>query len=132
MEEQLRAFLLANVALTALVGSRITWAARPQATALPALALHLISGPRDYHMKGRTNLIGYLVQVDCWAGSYGAAKAVGRAAEAALASLTTAPFQAAFIENERASFEEGEGPDASGASDFYRTSLDVRVWHQPE
>jgi len=124
MEESLVAQLLADAALAALVARRIKWLARPQASALPAVVLQVVSGPRGYTFAGPDGLTGYLVQIDCWAGTYPAAKGVARAAIAALGALS-APFQAAFVEGERDSFEAGPA-----ATDFFRTSLDVRVWHQ--
>lgn len=131
MEEALRAYLRADAALAALVSTRVEWLKRPQGSALPSVTLQIASAPRSYTMGGRVALVGYLVQMDVWAASYTSMKAVSRALIVALDGLIEAPFQAALIENERETTEPQDGPDATGSTDFYRSSLDVRVWHQP-
>jgi hypothetical protein len=131
MEAELRTFLLANAALTALIGQRVTWVRRPQASGLPALTLQIVGGSPDYTMAGRVDLVGRLVQMDIWAATYESMKAVERALIVALDVLNTAPFQAAFIESQRETSEAQVGPDATGSTDYFRSSSDVRVWHQP-
>lgn len=128
MEEDVVNALLADSGVAAIVADRITWAVRPQAEALPAVVLHRITAGRHYTHEGRNGLEGPLIQIDCWGSNHGAAKRLARAVIAALDTLTTSPFQAAFVEGERDDNEWGEGPDATGAAGFFRTSLDVRVW----
>jgi hypothetical protein len=131
MEEDLRTQLLANAGVAALVGKRVTWIVRPQGSELPAVVLQRISSGRDYTYQGLMPLTGALVQIDCWGGSYKDAKHLARAVIAALGALTT-PFQGAFVENERDTFERGDGPQTvTGPSDYYRSSLDIRLWHHP-
>ena len=60
----LRARLVAAAPVTALVGSRIYWVDRPQASALPAITLQTISDDRPQHMKGFIGLNPARVQVD--------------------------------------------------------------------
>lgn len=129
MEEALRAFLLASAGITGLGVSKIAWGILPQGSPLPLIALHLVSAPYTATMKKhRIGLVGRLVQIDCWADAPVTATALGRAVIAALAGLNTPPFSAAFIENERASFEADDAPQGAGQTGFHRTSLDVRVW----
>lgn len=130
MEELLRARLLGNTALAALVATRIVWLQRPQGASLPGITLQVVSAPRTYTMAGPVGFLGYLVQVDVWGNSYASMKAVARAAVAALHTMKAAPLQA-FIENEDETFESQDGPDAAGSTSFYRTRLDVRVWFTP-
>ncbi len=130
MEELLRAALLGNTALVALVGQRVTWLTRPQGAALPAVTLQIASAPRAYHMAGPDGLIPYLVQVDVWGGSYASMKQVSRAVVAALHTLKTPPLQA-FIDSEDETAERQDGPDATNSTTFFRTRLDVRVWFTP-
>lgn len=138
MEEALRAYLKADDGVKALTGgasARVDWGARPQGSALPAISLHLISAPRTYHMRGRVRLVGTLVQMDCWADSFAAAKALARAlagqggARGALDRLNENPpagIDSAVIENERGpSFDP---PGSITSTNLYRASLDVRVW----
>jgi hypothetical protein len=128
LEEGLRAFLKADSAITALVGSRIDWNVRPQASGLPAVVLHRITGRRDYTMGGRSGLVDSVVQIDCWGSTYAAAKAVSRAVVLRLDELRLPPYQA-FVEDERDTFDQAPAPGADGSTEFHRASLDVRVWH---
>lgn len=130
MEELLRAHLLASAGVTALVSTRVTWLTRPQAAALPAVTLQLVGSSRTYGMSGPSDLVGNLVQVDVWAGTYATMKQTARAVIAALHELKDAPLQA-FVESEDESSEAQDGPDTAGSTTFYRTRLDCRVWFTP-
>jgi hypothetical protein len=129
VEEALREALLADAGVSAIVAGRVSWGARPQASALPAIILHVVSAPMDHTHRGRTELVGHLVQIDCWGGAYLAAKTLARAVLAALDGMKTPPLQAFPLDVRDDDFTQGDGPDASGASDFYRTSIDARIWH---
>lgn len=129
MNAALVAYLLAQTALTALVGQRIDWLKRPQGSALPSITLQTASAPRDYGLAGRVGLTGYLVQFDIWGSSFKQTQDTLAALIPALDALTASPFQGAFIENQRESFETQEGVDAAGSTTFYRVSVDVRLWH---
>lgn len=124
MEEALRTLLIADAGVSALVGERIIWAARPQGETLPCVVMHRITGNRDYHLLGRSGLVDSLVQADCWGETWLAAKSVARALMTALDDVTEAPFQKAFVTSERDTFET----DDAGRS-FYRTMIEFRVWH---
>lgn len=128
MKADLTSQLLADVGLTPLVGPRIKWELRPQGAALPAIGLTMVSAPRDYTMQGRVGLTGYLVQLDVWAGTLASREAVADALITAIDNLGGGSIKAAFIDNQRDSIEVGQGPDASGSSNFYRSSIDVRLW----
>lgn len=130
MKADLTNYLLADAGLTARVGNRIKWELRPQGSILPALGLTMVSAPRAYTMKSRDRLTGYLVQMDVWAGTLATREAATEALILALDDMEGSALKAAFIENQRDSTEVGQGPDAAGASNFYRSSLDVRVWHR--
>jgi hypothetical protein len=120
--------LLADAGLAALVGSRVDWLKRPQAGALPAITLQVTSSPYTYTMKGRTKLVDRQVQMDSWAADYPTVEAVRLALVAALDGPYEDPIRGLFIENERESFEGRDDPDSSGSTDFFRVSLDIRVW----
>lgn len=127
MEEALATHLLAQAGLTALAGDRIAWARRAQGSALPAIVLHVISRTPQYTMDGEANAKPQRIQVDCWGGSYGSAKAVARQATAALsgvlATVGAVAFLGGFKEGERDSFEQGDGADG-----LYRVSMDFIIW----
>jgi len=129
MEEALRAHLLAQVAITALVGTRIDWNVRPQGKALPAIVLHFVSGGGDYTMQRRTGFNDTVVQIDVWSATYLAALTISRLIKTALDDLRLPPLQA-FLESERHDFEANPAPaPTTGATDFHRVSLDVRIVH---
>lgn len=129
MEEDLIALLLADAGTAALVGNRITWSTRPQASQLPALVLSKVSAARDYHLQGPSGLNESRVQVDAWGSSFGTVIRAARAVEAALSGLRATHrstiFQGAFLESERQSFEE-----ASGGAQVHRISMDFILHHR--
>ena len=126
MEAALLAKLLASVNVTALVSTRINWMRRPQGSALPAVVLHRIDGTPDVHHGGASGLGVSRVQVDCWAASYGAAKAIARAVETAVTAQTFTQgairFDVILVADERDSTSDETTP-------LFRTSLDLMVHH---
>ena len=129
MREALRARLLADSGVAALVGDRVSWAARPRAGALPAIALHMISAERQYALGGSSGLVRSRVQADCWGLTYAAATKVARAVLADLSGLRDAAMrvQGTFAVDERDLVDE----EGSGASEIlYRVSLDFMIWHE--
>jgi hypothetical protein len=126
MEANLIAKLLATAGVTALVSTRINWSRRPQGSALPAIVLHRIDGAPDYHHAGASGLVQSRVQVDCWAASYGAAKAIARAVETAVTAQTftqgATRFDVILIADERDSTFDETTP-------LFRTSLDLMIHH---
>lgn len=126
MEAALIAKLLAATGVTALVSARINWSRRLQGAALPAIALQRISGTPDVHHAGASGLVVSRVQVDCWAASYGSAKAVARAVETAITAQTFTQgairFDVILIDSERDDSTDETTP-------LFRTSLDLMVHH---
>lgn len=133
-EKDLRIALVGDTALAALVTGpkntvRIWWKRRRQPV-VPAIVLTKIpSGPRHYTYEARDDLVGYLIQFDVWAAEAEEAVDIKNALIARLDALTVAPFQGAFLQNERDGFEPGAGP--SGA-DLHRESFDARIFHKPQ
>ncbi len=127
MEAAITSLLTSNAGVTALVGSRVQWALRPDARALPALSLHRIGGERDRTMSGRTGLVSSSLQIDCWGRTYAEAKALSRAVILALPHAQTVVggvvLQGIFPDREADSFE-GNDP-----TPLFRTRLDFSVWH---
>lgn len=127
MKEALRARLLADAELTELVEQRVSWGSRPRMDCLPAVCLHLISGVRNYHLGGSSELVQSRVQADCWGLTYAAATAVSRAVVSDLSGLRddAMQVQGAFIVDERDLPDEGTAADEL----LYRVSIDVMIWH---
>lgn len=125
MEEALLSLLMGNAAVSALVGDRIHWQGRPQATPLPAVVLTGISRVDDYSLSGATGPIDRRVQVDCWASTFTASKAVERAVIDALGGFTGTQdgvhFYGVFLDGSR---DLREDTDAERIS---RVSLDFLI-----
>jgi hypothetical protein len=128
MQEALTAYLLGSSGLAALVSNRITWAARPQASALPSVTLHTIDDIPGYVTTGPDGLASSRIQVDCWGLTYAEAKLASRAVEARLSGMSVTvsgvALRGGFKQGERDSFEQ-----AAAGGDVYRTSTDYIIWH---
>lgn len=129
MKQALRAHLLADPTIAALVDRRIAWAVRPRQDQLPSIALHRIDGLRDYTMAAPSGLVTARVQVDCWATTNKEATAMSDAVRGALsgmrATVGDVEFQGVFLELEIDYSEEGSAPDEL----LHRVSTDYRIWH---
>ena len=137
MEEAFTNYLLGSTDLAALVSTRITWVMRPQASLLPSIVLHKISGAPEYSDEGEAGLLSARIQIDCWAtnvppdSGYAIAKNVSRQVMARLSGDGAAftqdgiEFQASFNEDGQDSFERG-----AGGEDLYRTRLDFIIWYK--
>ncbi|HAF38069.1 MAG TPA: hypothetical protein DCG72_03710 [Gammaproteobacteria bacterium] len=129
MEEALVTLLLSDAALVALTGTRINWGRRPQDNStVPAIALHRITGTRDYTMAGPSGLVESRVQADVYAGTYSAAKLTARALISAIngydEAVSGVDFQRISVEGERDTNET-----ESGGRYLYRCSIDLNIWH---
>lgn len=127
MEEQLAGYLLADNAITALVGQQVRWQVRPQASSLPALVLHHISAVRRYTNGGPSDLVTSRVQTDCWALTYEGALALSRAVRARLSGvreqLNGIDVQGIFLDSESHEYD----PDAQ--EKVHRVRFDFEIWH---
>lgn len=135
MEEDFRTLLLTEGGspppLPVLVGARVYWNERPQATALPSVTLTRVTGQPQYEMDRPSGLVMSRVQVDCWGATYASAKGVARAIKSVSSgfrgTVGGTAFQGVFIDSERDLDLEPTTPDA--AERFHRVSLDLMVWH---
>lgn len=127
LQSGLRSRLLADVAVAAAVGTRVSWVDRPQGSGLPAIVLQVVSDPRPAHLKGLAGARMTRVQMDVFAAAYGAALALARAAIAAVkdpATVSGKSFGPAFVDGQRDLAE-----DVSGTL-VHRQSVDLMVWHE--
>ena len=128
MRQALRKRQIDDPSVAALVGTRVTWMTRPQASALPAVTMQTINDERPQHLKGFDDARGTRVQIDCWGDSYGQTVALAEAVIAATVSPGTIEgirFGRATIEGQRDLSE-----DKPGGGTLYRQSLDIRFWHE--
>lgn len=108
-------------------GSRAYWVERPQAAALPAVTLQIVSDQRPQHLKGFNELRDTRVQIDCWGDKYGDVVALKEAVLAAVVPENTANgirFNRAIIDSERDLGEQGT------TKFIHRASIDLIVWWQ--
>jgi hypothetical protein len=127
MEEALRAYLIADTALSALISTRLAWGVNDQGGAMPRVTLQVISGSPEYSDEGESGISENRVQVDCFASTYASAKAVARAISARIsgASFTQGSVRFnIFIDSER---DDAEAFD--GGREVHRVSMDLMVWH---
>lgn len=106
-------------------GTRVYWVDRPQLAALPAVTLQVISDPRPQHLKGFEETRRTLVQIDCWAETYAAAKALKEAVLAAVVpenSSNGIRFDRAMVDSDRTTGER------AGDKFIHQHSVDLGVW----
>lgn len=126
MEADLRAHLAAAAPVAALVDDHIQWGVREEGQ---AIALHLISAPPEWHLKGSAGLTIARVQADCWASTYAAAKAIGDAVIASLPAIGQVVGQTKFRGVVPIDLERGDFGDAPNK--LFRTRIDLRVSFSP-
>jgi hypothetical protein len=73
----LRAHLLDDAAIAALVTARVYPLRLPQKAVMPSIVLTRISGVRWAHLRGAEALVRPRYQVDCWAATHDAATQLG-------------------------------------------------------
>lgn len=106
----LRARLIADAGVSAVVSTRIYWGVVPQDADLPYIRLHVISDPRPEHLKGYESARRTRVQASCFAASFGAAKQLGTK----IVKATETPWSTADGRFGRVKCEgprEGQGTD---------------------
>lgn len=127
MEAALRARLIGDTAVAALVGSRVSWVQRPQAADYPAITLQMIDDPREQHLKGVQTLQKALVQIDVWATTHKQGWTIKEAVIAALlpeATQSGVKFWRSFVTSRDLSEQ--------GATRFiFRPSLDFTINYSP-
>ena len=121
MEEALRTLLRGHAPIAALVGTRVDWGVRPQATALPAICLTVISDAPVNHTLDGPGPSQARVQVDCFGASYGSAKAVARAVRRLLDAHKDANFLGIFLAGAR------DLTDEDGVNTIHHVSMDFFV-----
>ncbi|MGG7567901.1 tail completion protein gp17 [Rhodovulum sp. DZ06] len=124
MEAALIAALLSAPGVSALAGTRVWPLRRPQGSDLPAVTLRRISGAPLQSHDGPASLARARVQVDVWAHSYAAAKALRGAVAAVLDAAATPAGEIRAVRR----LDERDLSEADGR--LVRISLDFELWHQ--
>jgi hypothetical protein len=120
VEEALRTTLLASAGVVSLCAGRVDWGAHPQGAPLPAIVLTVIGDASSPVYTGPDDLSQGRVQVDCYAESYAAAKALARAVRAALDGYRAGGFLGVFLAGTR----DGREGGTNEADRPFRVSMD--------
>ena len=126
MEIALRAKLLANAPLVAIVGPRITWTERPQGNVLPAIVLQVVADNRPQDFKARVGFRDTRVQIDCFAATRSVVVSLREAVINALSvqgAIAGVSFGRVFINN---IIDRGEDTDTGFV---HRDLIDATIWH---
>lgn len=128
IESSLRTYLLTKSGITNLVSTRIYPLARPQNSALPAIVYQRITGGHEHMIAGAAGNANPVIQIDCLAASYSAAKSVAEQVRQALQGYSGAmgsdTVHACVFRNEIDLFEP---PDDGSDVGVYRTVLDYAI-----
>jgi len=129
MEQEFRAILLNTSGVTALVpAARINWGEHPQGTGNPYVVLTVITDAEGMTLKGPDGLSQGRVQVDIYAPTYAAGKAIQRAIRARMDGYVGGGFR--LIEH-AGSRDHGREGGANEAERLHRVSMDFLThWRQ--
>lgn len=130
MEEQIRAYLLADPAVEGACGGRCSHIERNQGEPLPALVLTRFGGRREMFHDGPSGLVESRLQVDCYGltqiESWILSRAVCTRISGRRFAQSGLSFDGVFLDDER---QSSEAATSEGVRVF-RTSLDFTIWHQ--
>lgn len=126
METALRARLLADATVAAIVGTRVDWDVRPQGDALPALVLETVNGTRSQHHSGFDTFQPTDVQFNCFAGSK---KIAVDLREAVIAAITPAANAGGTAFLRAQNVETRQRPDNVSTGIIYREIVEATIWH---
>lgn len=125
----LRARAVADTAVGAMIDTRAYWTQRVQAEGLPAVVFNIVSDPRPQHLKGFDALRETSFQADCLGASSIEASDL---AEALIAALVSPSAGESFIFNRAAVDDVRDGGEQTDTGFIHRSSVDFRVWWQPQ
>ncbi len=120
MEIAVRAHLINDPDVKALVDTRIYPDVLPQGVVYPAIRYHRIDTPRVYTKGGYAGLSRPRLQIDCYATTYVAVRNLAAAVRAAMERYPGP----AVCENEQDGYEETPDPPV------YVRTLEFRIWHR--
>lgn len=124
IEKAIRAILVADSTVKAIT-TRCYPAKIPQDPTYPLILFFKVTGKRDHHLQGPSGLAHPRFQVEAWATTYDAAKALANAIREALDGYSgtqgTVVIGSILMESERDTYEE--------AVSCHRVIMDFFVWH---
>lgn len=129
----LRAYLLADAAILALVATRVFPVKLPQATTLPSIVYQRISGMGSHHMQGASGLARPRMQIDCYSLSADTATVLANLVKERIDGFSgnmpwgeNSPAEDIIIQG---IFFADERDDYDDATKLFRLSRDYFVWH---
>lgn len=129
VEQGLRALLVANAGVNALVAGRIYPQTAPAGAALPAIVYSRISGPRLAAHDGPSGVAHPRFQFDCKATTYAGARGLANAVRVALdgyqGTTGDVTFQAILVQDEA----DGYDFESDASASAYEVYVDAVVWH---
>jgi hypothetical protein len=135
VEQGLTQLIQKNAKVSSLInttnGAGAYWILMPKGAAIPCVVLSRVATSDSYAFSGPIGARNALFQVDCYASSYYASKALSMAVRKALASFT-GNLPDADATNVPAVFttKDWDLPYEEGAKGFvYRSMLEFRVWY---
>ena len=129
----IRAHLLSNSDIAAIVGARVYPILIPQGGTGPCIVYSRISSNGDTHYTGPSGLAGIRVQIDCWATSVDTANTLANLVKEFLDGTSASilwgdasPAEAVIVQG---MFFENMREDYDHATKMYRISADYSVWY---
>jgi hypothetical protein len=125
-EQAIVELLVADATIASLVSTRVYYAHAPQNVALPFVVLSRISGIRDHVLGGTVSLVEARVQIDTFATSVLAARAIANAIREEINGFrgTQSGVDVQAIQL----IDEADGLE--GDSEIWRVTSDYKVWYQ--
>jgi hypothetical protein len=121
----LRAFLLADAAIAAIVAARVYPVVLPQGERGPSIVYTRVSGAGDHHMQGASGLARVRMQIDVWASTPDLAAPLANLVKERIdgyrGPMGAVPVQGVFFADEREDYQ----PDI----DMHRMSRDYLIWY---
>lgn len=127
LETGLRAFLLADPAVAAIIATRLTPLILPQNPTYPAASYQRITGARLSSFDGPAGRAMPLMQLDAYAETYGAAKGLAEALRRALDGYKGAM---GAVQVDAVSLETEQDAPYEDAPEIYRVIQEYRISHQ--
>lgn len=120
-ESSLRAYLIAQPAIAALIGTRFYPVRLPQDPTLPAITYQTIAGGEGTTHEGASGLARTRVQFDCWASTKGQVLALAKALRDALATVNPGWMGAERI-------NDMDVPESEPV--LWRRMVEYRFWYE--
>lgn len=129
IETALMTYLLAQSGITNLVSRRIHFVRAKQGTTPPYIVMTKISGPRKHSHDGSSQLAHPRFQFSCFAKTYGAAKGVTAALQAALQGYSGTMGGGSGVAVGNVIYEDETDLDPGDNNELFGIAADYIIWH---